>query len=108
MASRKLIKPKDKDKGEELLDTSENRELKDEDKDEGKNKDTTVIPIAIPDAASDTDYPRLSLKVFCHLSGKKPDQIAGFRRYAITQKLDLLTVPQWREKLVEFQNKPTR
>ena len=54
------------------------------------------------------DHHACPLEVFCKLSGKKPDQIAGFRRYAISAKLKPMTILKWREKLVEFQNKPMR
>ena len=55
-----------------------------------------------------TNLPLIPLTVFCTLSGKKPDQIAGFRRYAINQNLKPMTVPQWREELVKFANRPVR
>lgn len=54
------------------------------------------------------NLPTIALNVFCQLSGKKPDQIAGFRRYALNQKFHAMTVPQWREKLSEFENRPVR
>ena len=54
------------------------------------------------------DLPTVSLQVFCQLSGRKADQIAGFRRYAQSQRLSVLTVPEWRNKLVEFDNRPMR
>lgn len=54
------------------------------------------------------NLPTITLNVFCQLSGKKPDQIAGFRRYALNQKFQSLTVPQWREKLLEFENRPVQ
>lgn len=55
-----------------------------------------------------SNLPSVPLKVFCQLSGKKPDQIAGFRRFALNQKLKAMTVPQWREQLVAFENRPMR
>lgn len=61
-----------------------------------------------PDPTVEFDLPLINLNVFCQLSGLKFDQTAGFRRYATTKKLAPMTVPQWRKKLEDFQNKPTR
>lgn len=48
------------------------------------------------------------LAVFIQLSGRKLDQVAGFKRFALNQKLEPRTIPEWREKLVEFDNRPMR
>ena len=48
------------------------------------------------------------LAIFCQLSGKKPDQMAGFRRYALTNKIGPLTIPEWKKQLEAFQKKPMR
>lgn len=55
-----------------------------------------------------TGLPTVPLKVFCTLSGKKPDQMAGFKNYAKRSGLKPMTIPQWKEAFVEFQNKPMR
>jgi len=52
--------------------------------------------------------PMVPLKVFCKLSGKKPDQMAGFNRYALNNKMGPMTVPKWQEELKKFQSKPMR
>jgi hypothetical protein len=52
--------------------------------------------------------PVIPLKVFCSISGKKPDQIAGFVVYAKMKELKPMTIPEWQEELTAFQNKPTR
>ena len=77
-----------------------------------KNTDSTekakVVEPEKEPVKKEPDHPACPLEVFCKLSGKKPDQIAGFRRYAISAKLKPMTILKWREKLVEFQNKPMR
>jgi hypothetical protein len=50
--------------------------------------------------------PLCTLEVFCQLSGKRADQIAGFRRYALNQQLKPRTIPEWKQELTAFQNKP--
>lgn len=56
----------------------------------------------------ESDLPLVNLAVFCNLSGKKFDQIAGFRNYAKRKKLGPMTIPQWRKSMEEFHNKPMR
>lgn len=89
----------EKKKADEVLKTLE--------PDTGKTEDEqSEAPVTIT-APKEPDLPLVPLVVFCNVSGKKPDQIAGFRRYALNKKFDPMTIPQWREKLVEFERKPT-
>lgn len=99
MTQKKKDKAKKKDDTPEVLEKpilEENETQDPKPEESAKKKDDTP------------DHPSIPLGVFCSLSGVKPDQLAGFRMYATTQKLKPMTVPQWRAKLVEFQNKPTR
>jgi hypothetical protein len=54
------------------------------------------------------DLPKVPLNIYCNLSGKKFDQIAGFRSYAKSEKMGPMTIPQWKEKFIEFQKTPMR
>lgn len=105
MSKNKDVKPEKKDEVEIVEETIKVSPEKQE-------VDLTVEkkPDAKPKKKNEVDmvYPSVPLKVFCSLSGLKPDQIAGFQRYAITNKLGPMTITQWRETLVGFQNKPTR
>jgi hypothetical protein len=49
---------------------------------------------------------RIRLEVFMRLSGRKPDQMAGFAWYARKQKLGPLSVPEWHEALAAFDARP--
>jgi len=70
--------------------------------------DATIIPETVVEPVNEQQpaLPLIPLEVFCKLSGKKPDQIAGFRRYALSNQLKPKTIPEWREELIAFQNKP--
>lgn len=50
--------------------------------------------------------PFVPLDVFCRLSGYKFDQTKGFARWAKSQGLVILTMPEWREQWQKFQNRP--
>lgn len=47
----------------------------------------------------------ISLRVFEKICGLKKDQIAGFMFYAKQNKFDNLTMEEWKEKLLQFNNK---
>lgn len=74
----------------------------------GTTRVTPVKPKDKPKAKLYLGPPKLQLRIFCTLSGIKPDQMAGFARHAKHQKLGPLTIEEWKKSLVEFQNKPMR
>lgn len=52
--------------------------------------------------------PLVSLKVFCHVAGPKWDQMAGFNRYAASNKLGPFSILDWRIEFQKFMRKPTK
>ena len=56
----------------------------------------------LPSAPPENDEPRLSLKVFLKVSGKRSDQTAGFRRWASSRNVGEQTVTQWKNLFDEF------
>ncbi len=50
--------------------------------------------------------PLVPLEVFATVGDSRWDQLAGFVRHVQMKKLGPLTIPQWREALTAFQNKP--
>jgi len=48
------------------------------------------------------------LNVFLTMCGAKRDQMAGFRRFAINEKMSPRTVPEWRAAHAAFMKRPTR
>ena len=113
MSKNKDVKPEKKDEVEiveETIKVSPEKQEVNSTVEKKPNVDLEKKPDTKPKKKNEVDmvYPSVPLKVFCSLSGLKPDQIAGFQRYAITNKLGPMTITQWRETLVGFQNKPTR
>lgn len=51
--------------------------------------------------------PKIPLKVFEKIAGPKWDQLAGFKQHAKANNLGPMTVPEWRDALQAFKNKPT-
>lgn len=62
-----------------------------------------VIVPATPIVAS---LPRVGIDVFMRVSGQKPDQMAGFGRWAKNQKLGTRTIPEWKAALTEYGSRP--
>lgn len=54
-----------------------------------------------------TNEPVVTLKIFSTVSGVKWDQLAGFKRYAESQKLGPLTINNWKKELDKFKQRPT-
>lgn len=50
--------------------------------------------------------PSIPLKVFVKVSGMTADQIAGFRRWAISLKISSRTMPEWKELHEKFLKLP--
>lgn len=50
--------------------------------------------------------PIVGLDVFAVSGAFRPDQIAGFVRYAQIQKLEPRTIPEWRTAYTAFMNRP--
>ena len=54
----------------------------------------------------DDGKPRVALRVFIASGGKRWDQMAGFKSYAIRLKLGPLSISEWREAFNDFMNRP--
>lgn len=65
-------------------------------------------PEPIPESDPHPGLPRIQLRVFLKLAGLKPDQLAGFKRYAEAEGLGPMPVPAWREAHKAFRTKPTK
>lgn len=50
--------------------------------------------------------PGVKLEVFLRASGKRPDQMAGFRRWAINQGLKPMGIKDWRKEYARFLSLP--
>lgn len=50
--------------------------------------------------------PKVSLKVFIASGGIRWDQMAGFKSYALRQKMGPLSIPEWREAYNQFSKRP--
>jgi len=53
-----------------------------------------------------TEGSRVELRVYLASCGDKPDQVAGFARWARKQEMGLRTIPAWRELRAEFNQRP--
>jgi len=49
--------------------------------------------------------PKVKLRVFLATAGKKWDQMAGFKSFAIRNKLGPLSIPEWRKAFTDFMNR---
>lgn len=65
-------------------------------------------PQPAPKESGTPALPVIRLDVFLAMCGSKWDQMAGFKRYAIREKLAPRTVPGWRTAHAAFMNRPTR
>lgn len=72
---------------------------------------------AVTQAKKGTDEPTpeaprqlssVPLRVFGQISGLKPDQFVPFAKYAQREQMLPCPVPEWKKRLKDFQNKPTR
>ena len=73
----------------------------------------SVLPVEVVESEPEpppvvVEKPAVALKVFLVIAGPKWDQLAGFKSYATQQKLGPRSVPEWREELQKFMNKPTK
>ena len=57
---------------------------------------------------SEDDKPKVDLRVFSQVSGKKWDQMAGFQSWAKRMKLGPRSIPEWRETFKKFMNTPVK
>lgn len=64
-----------------------------------------VAPVA-PSAPVVSSLPRVGIDVFMRVSGRKPDQMAGFGRWAKNRKLGTRTIPEWQAALTEYGDRP--
>ena len=55
-----------------------------------------------------TNEPVVTLKIFSTVCGIKWDQLAGFKNYALREKLGPLSITDWKKELAAFRNRPTR
>lgn len=74
---------------------------------ESVEKEIAVSEIVQPEPMPELPKPVIPLKVFLQVFGKKWDQVAGFVHYAKANKLEPLTVVEWREAFEAFMNRPT-
>lgn len=70
------------------------------------NKEIGNLPIPTAPVVR-ADLPLIPLDSFLVISGKKYDQLAGFKAYAKLNNLGPLTVPAWQDAFNAFLNKPT-
>ena len=64
---------------------------------------SAVLPAAVA-----KEEPLLSFLVFAKVSGKRPDQIAGFRRWVSSRSVGQQTLAQWKNLLAEFSQCPVK
>lgn len=74
--------------------------------------DDALEQLSIPAQISEADTqrlpkPEIPLKIFLQINGQKWDQTAGFKHYAKKNKLEPLTVDDWRKAYQAFMEKPT-
>jgi len=67
-----------------------------------------VTPVVVEEKPMEPPKPVVPLKVFLQVFGMKWDQMAGFKYYATKQKLEPLTIEEWRKAFADFMNKPTQ
>jgi len=73
---------------------------------ETKPAESTVpeeTPVEVPKGDG---RPKVSLKVFIASGGIRWDQMAGFKSYALRQKMGPLSIPEWREAYNQFSKRP--
>lgn len=70
-----------------------------------QNLETLSAPKVVS-AKVNKPAPLVGLDVFATVGGHKWDQLAGFARYAQSQKLGPCTMHQWREELRKFNDRP--
>jgi hypothetical protein len=58
------------------------------------------------EAPKDDGRPKVSLRVFIASGGMRWDQMAGFKSYAMRNKMGPLSIPEWREAFNAFQKRP--
>lgn len=63
---------------------------------------------APPNGATERQLPKVRLRQFLAMSGKKFDQLAGFKWYAERYlKGAAMTIPEWKEAFQNFHDRPT-
>lgn len=84
-------------------------ETKSEEFDAAAPEEIIEQPVATPSPEETKPAPRVTInfEVWARLSGKRFDQLAGFRNWVKRQKIGPLTVLGWREAFQKFQNTPT-
>jgi hypothetical protein len=59
--------------------------------------------------ANDTNYsPPMALDVFVKVSGIRPDQLDGFRRWATSRKVSKLSLDEWQNLWNHFLRRPIK
>jgi len=52
--------------------------------------------------------PTVNLKVFSQISGVKWDQLAAFRHYAKSERIQRLTIPEWQGLYDTYKTRPVK
>lgn len=55
-----------------------------------------------PEFNKDDGRPKVALRIFIASGGIRWDQMAGFKSYALRNKMGPLSIPEWREAFNEF------
>jgi hypothetical protein len=69
--------------------------------------ESVVVPTA-PETVAPLPRAAVSFEVWARLSGKRFDQLAGFRNHVKRGKIGPLTVLGWREAFQKFMSTPTK
>lgn len=73
---------------------------------ETKPAEAVALKEAPMEAPKGDGRPKVSLKVFIASGGIRWDQMAGFKSYALRQKMGPLSIPEWREAYNQFSKRP--
>lgn len=58
------------------------------------------------ESPADDGRPKVALRVFLASGGIRWDQMAGFKSYAMRNKMGPLSIPEWRAAFNEFMKRP--
>lgn len=59
-----------------------------------------------PEIVKDDGRPKVALRIFIASGGIRWDQMAGFKSYALRNKMGPLSIPEWREAFNAFTKRP--
>lgn len=67
-----------------------------------------ITKIAEVEPMPEPEKPSVDLSVYLAVCGRKPDQMAGFKHYAIHNGFGPMPIELWRKKYIKFMKKPTK